>query len=224
MRETFVKFPHTPHLAVLPGVAVRKDKVMSAQERGAFLCHTLIVEEKIDGANLGISFDSNGNIHAQNRGGYLQQPYDGQWKKLKEWLEARSNTFFDILSDTYVLFGEWCYAKHSVAYTKLPDWFLGFDIFDKASGRFFSVQKRNEIFHELGVSSVPYLMTGIFSLPELENMLVRSAFGDEPAEGLYLRYDHCEWLEARCKLVRTSFIQSVQEHWIRSAIVPNRIR
>ena len=77
MREDFFKFPSTPHLAVLGNVDVRGDKVMSESERTAFLQHQLIVEEKVDGANLGISLDRQGNIRAQNRGAYLQLPGEG---------------------------------------------------------------------------------------------------------------------------------------------------
>lgn len=221
--DDFVKFPSTPHLAVLPGVTVREDKVLSDRERNAFLAHALTVEEKIDGANLGLSFDHNGDFHAQNRGGHIQTPYTGQWKKLTEWLAPRLDTFFEVLADRYILFGEWCYAKHSVTYTQLPDWFLGFDIFDKRVQNFLDVKKRNEIFASLAVLSVPLLKTGIFSLSALEEIFTRSWFGDSPAEGIYLRYDKEGWLQGRCKLVRPSFVQSVEEHWSRSAITPNRL-
>ncbi len=55
MKADFFKFPSTPHLATLPGVDIRGDKVLSGSERDEFLRHDLIVEEKADGANLGIS-------------------------------------------------------------------------------------------------------------------------------------------------------------------------
>ena len=64
MKDDFYKFPSTPHLALLGEVAVRDDKVMSKFERDEFLTHELVVEEKVDGANLGISFDESGNIRA----------------------------------------------------------------------------------------------------------------------------------------------------------------
>ena len=74
MNDSFFKFPSTPHLAALPDVDIREDKVLSESERFDFLRHSLVVEEKVDGANLGISFDSEGNIRAQNRGAYLYPP------------------------------------------------------------------------------------------------------------------------------------------------------
>ena len=87
---------------------IRGDKVLSESERSAFLQHDLVIEEKIDGANLGISFDSWGNIQAQNRGAYLQLPRAGQWKKLDNWLAQRTDTLFEHLLDQFILFGEWC--------------------------------------------------------------------------------------------------------------------
>ena len=154
MKDDFFKFPSTPHLALLGSVEIRDDKVMSTTERDDFLRHELVVEEKVDGANLGISVDAEGNIRAQNRGAYLHLPGSGQWKKLGEWLESRTNALFDQLTDRYILFGEWCYAQHSVAYDRLPDWFLGFDIYDKGTAQFFSCARRDEIFRVLGVSQV----------------------------------------------------------------------
>lgn len=224
MKDVFVKFPSTPHLAILGDVDVRGDKVMSESERNDFLEHKLVVEEKVDGANLGISFDSEGNIRVQNRGAYLHLPSTGQWKKLPEWLAPRTDTFFEHLTDRYILFGEWCYAQHSVVYDRLPDWFLGFDIYDKSVARFFSCTSRNELFRAAGVSQVPKIDVGHFTLGELSKLLSQSRLSNKPAEGLYLRFDQGDWLVQRAKLVRPAFIQSVEQHWSHSGIKPNRLR
>ncbi len=223
MKDDFFKFPSTPHLALLGDVEVRGDKVMSESERNDFLRHELVVEEKVDGANLGISFDAEGNIRAQNRGAYLHLPSTGQWKKLAEWLAPRTDALFEQLTDRYILFGEWCYAQHSVVYDRLPDWFLGFDIYDKSTARFFSCTRRDEIFRAIGISQVPRVDRGHFTLAELSELLSQSQLSDKPAEGLYLRFDQGDWLVQRAKLVRPAFIQSVEQHWSRSGIKANRL-
>jgi hypothetical protein len=46
-------------------------------EREEFLRHPLVVEEKVDGANLGLSFDPQGNLRAQNRGTLVELPGRG---------------------------------------------------------------------------------------------------------------------------------------------------
>jgi ATP-dependent RNA circularization protein (DNA/RNA ligase family) len=224
VKENFFKYPSTPHLATLPGVDIRGDKVLSESERDEFFRHELIVEEKVDGANLGISCDSEGNIRGLNRGAYLHLPGSGQWKKLGEWLALRTDMFFDTLSDRYILFGEWCYAQHSVFYNRLPDWFLAFDIYDRESLRFLSSTRRDRMIEKLQVSKVPSLARGKFSFPELDNLLSQSKLADQPAEGIYLRFDQGDWLGQRAKLVRPAFVQAIDQHWSRSTLKLNRLR
>lgn len=223
MIEDYYKFPSTSHLAILGENVVRVDKVMSERERNDFLSRELVIEEKVDGANLGISFDSSGNIRLQNRGSYLNAPYQGQWKKLSEWLTPKNDLLFEVLQDKLILFGEWCYAQHSVYYNRLPDWFLGFDIFHKKDLKFFSCQRRDEIFNNAGISGVPLIKKGHFSLEDLTSLLSKSCLGDESAEGIYLRFDDGDWLGNRAKLVRPEFIQSIEEHWSKRKIKPNRL-
>ncbi len=224
MTNDFHKFPKTPHLAILVDNIVRDDKVMSESEREMFLRHELVIEEKIDGANLGISFDQDVHIQCQNRGAYLQYPYTGQWKKLSEWLAPKADILFEKLTNRYILFGEWCYARHSVFYDRLPDWFLGFDIFDRGSLKFLSCSGRDAVFRDIGISGILVIKKGSFNLPELKRTLSISCFSDNPAEGIYLRFDQGDWLKQRAKLVRPEFMQSVGEHWSRKGIRANQLK
>ena len=224
MTLDFFKFPTTPHLTVLGKGTVRNDKVFTEHERDAFLDHELIVEEKIDGANVGISFDSSGEVHVQNRGSFLLKPYQGQWKKLDEWLSLNLDRFFDVLQDQYILFGEWCFARHSVRYENLPSWFLGFDIYDKENRQFLSCEMRNDLFRQMDISQTPMLGRGRFSLQELKTFFRTSRFSSTASERIYLRYDHGKWLGARAKLVRPEFVQTIEIHWSRKGIIPNKLR
>lgn len=223
MKENFIKFPSTPHLTTLPGVEVRDDKVFNTAEREDFLSHELRIEEKVDGANLGLSFDAEGNIQAQNRGAYLHLPGSGQWKKLEQWIEPHLDGLFEVLGERYILFGEWCYAQHSVHYDQLPDWFLGFDLYDKQAHRFLSAERRNALFQHMQIAQVPELARGHFTLEQLQDLMRQSKLSDHPAEGLYLRFDEGDWLAQRAKLVRAGFIQAMEQHWARTGIRPNQL-
>ena len=64
----FFRFPRTPHLAWLGDALPRDDKLLSASEARALLAEDVAVEEKLDGANLGISVGADGKLRAQNRG------------------------------------------------------------------------------------------------------------------------------------------------------------
>ena len=197
---------------------------MSQSARSDFLQQRLVVEEKIDGANLGVSFDPEGKIRAQNRGAYLNLPGVGQWKKLYEWLTKRADLFFEHLLDRYIVFGEWCYARHAISYDRLPDWFLGFDVYDKFTARFMSCARRDEFLRALDIFQVPKKNHGQFTLFEIRELLSQSQFADKPAEGLYLRYDKNDWLVTRAKLVQPAFIQTIDQHWSRSETTPNTLR
>ena len=138
----FFRFPHTPHLAWLASGTPRDDKVLSPDEAKALLDHAVVVEEKLDGANMGISFNSEGVLHVQNRGQYLNKPYGGQFSRLDEWLVIREDALFDVLGDQLMLFGEWCAAQHSLDYEALPDWFHSFQMRPAMRSAAFSLRSR----------------------------------------------------------------------------------
>ena len=70
----YFKFPSTKHIILPEEEKIRIDKAMSPDEIGEMLEHEIVIEEKVDGANLGISFDHDGEIHMQNRGNWLSYP------------------------------------------------------------------------------------------------------------------------------------------------------
>ncbi len=78
----FFRFPHTPHIDWLGEGMPRDDKVLNNAEVEAILAQPLRIEEKLDGANLGISMRASGELRAQNRGQYLLEPYAGQFSRL----------------------------------------------------------------------------------------------------------------------------------------------
>lgn len=223
LKLEFIKFPSTPHLALLEGVRIRSDKILTDKERCEFLKNEIIVEEKVDGANLGISFGEDGDIMLQARGKYLKMPGLGQWKKLPDWISSRKNLLHQNLWDRFILFGEWCYAQHSITYDRLPDWFLAFDIYDRQANNFLSTQRRNRMLKAMSLESVPFLARGRFSLADLEKMINKSRLSDEPAEGIYLRHDRASLLGGRAKLVRPTFIQPMENHWSKRPITPNSL-
>lgn len=218
----FHKFPSTPYIEFQKGT-IRKEKVLTEKEIEMILSQRIYVEEKIDGANLGISFDCEGNLLLQNRGSYLYPPLEGQWKLLDGWMKKYENRMFDVLADEYILFGEWCYATHSIYYDSLPDWFVGFDILEKKSNRFLNVPKRNLMMNQIGISTVPLLGKGAFTLEQLKKFFGKSRFGNEECEGIYLRQDGVDYLNYRAKIVRDDFRQNIDIHWSKKRMTYNKI-
>lgn len=219
------KFPHTPHLTWLGSGSARSDKVMPPDEVAAFLAWPLTVEEKIDGANIGISFPESGSMVVKNRGTVLSKGAHPQFQALWPWLATHECELRNGLGHHLVLYGEWCFAVHSVRYSALPDYFIGFDVYDQQEGKFWSVDRRNNWARPLGIVTAPVVARGRFSLHLLEQMLLSldSRFSVERAEGLYLRQDDGDWLRSRAKLVRPEFVQSIGQHWTRQAFEKNSL-
>lgn len=222
----FFRFPHTPHLAWLGEGTPRDDKVLSPAEAADFLADDVVVEEKLDGANMGISVSQKGEIRVQNRGQYLSAPHAGQFKKLDAWLAPREGALFDALGEELILFGEWCAARHSLDYDTLPDWFLIFDVYDRKVKRFWSTARRDRLAKELDLLAVPRLSHGKFSLATLKELLLNqtSAFRPGALEGLVVRREDGEWLDSRAKLVRPEFTQAIDEHWRRRPLEWNQLQ
>lgn len=225
MSDPLHKFPSTPHLAWLGSKPVRGDKVLTPPEVSAFLSNSVEVEEKIDGANLGLSFDADGTFRFQNRGNWLEGQLPGQWKRLRGWAAEHEASLRALLPPNHVLFGEWCYAKHSIAYDQLPDWFVAFDVYDRTTQRFWSIGRRNELLSAAGLAAVPKAASGNSTLASLISLLDQnSAFGGERREGIYLRVEESDWLKSRAKIVRPEFVQQIFEHWSTHQIEPNRLK
>ena len=223
-QRMFVKFPSTPYIEFENNMDIRTDKILSKEEVHIFLGNEIYVEEKIDGANLGISFNDRGECLLQNRGDYLYFPLSGQWSALNKWLNINENTIFENITNEYILFGEWCYATHSIKYDALPDWFVAFDIFDKKENKFFSVQRRNEMIEKMGLYKVPMLGKGKYSLDQLMEFIGDSQYGNGPSEGIYLRQDEGAYLKYRAKIVRKGFKQKIDQHWTKGKIQHNKIK
>lgn len=224
--QDFFRFPSTLHLAWLSQSAVpREDKVLSALDAIAFLTGDVVVEEKIDGANIGLSLTEDGALRVQNRGQYLKAPYVGQFARLPEWLTQHEGGICDRLGASHILFGEWCAARHTIGYDRLPDWFVLFDVYDRGKDRFWSSARRNAFASAAGLAIVPTLLRGRTNLTELEQLLELSSsrYGAEPMEGLIVRRENTSWCESRAKLVRPNFIQVLKEHWSRRRITWNRV-
>jgi len=203
----------------------RDDKVLSPAEVAELLAGDVVIEEKLDGANLGLSVSADGVLRAQNRGQYLLQPFNGQFARLGPWLAAHEDKLFDALGANLIAFGEWCAARHSLNYASLPDWWLVFDVYDRATGQFWSTARRDAWAAQLGLITVPKLHTGHVDMNQLRECVhVRhSLFRQGPLEGIVIRRENVEWLEQRAKLVRADFTQAIEGHWRSRALQWNRV-
>jgi len=221
----FFRFPHTPHIIWLGKDTPRDDKVLTSAEVQALLAEEVMVEEKMDGANIGFSLSTDGLIHVQNRGQYLVPPYSGQFKRLPAWMAQHEEALYSTLTPDLILFGEWCVARHTLDYTTLPDWFLLFDVYDRSICQFWSTQRRNRLAEQAGLALVPLVMHSQCTVEDLKEIVANtpSHYRHGPLEGVVIRRESSEVCELRGKLVRQDFVQAIEGHWSSRSIEWNSI-
>jgi ATP-dependent RNA circularization protein (DNA/RNA ligase family) len=221
----FFRFPHTPHLAWLGEGSPRDDKVLSSSEATALLAADVVVEEKLDGANVGLSLAPDGSLRAQNRGQYLAEPHAGQFARLPAWMAQHGDALRSVLTSNLILFGEWCAARHSLDYATLPDWFLLFDVYDRHTGGFWSSPRRNALASRADLVTVPQVLQGKTTTAALQRLVTNtpSQYRQGALEGVVIRRESADWCEARAKLVRPDFTQAIDTHWRKRAIEWNRL-
>mmetsp|Transcript_116983 Transcript_116983/g.303290 ORF Transcript_116983/g.303290 Transcript_116983/m.303290 type:complete len:1405 (-) Transcript_116983:112-4326(-) len=225
LEQRELKFPSTSHIKNL-GAATKDDKICDDKRKNFFIGSGRIVtvEEKIDGANLGISLDSQYRPRMQGRSKWVNWNTDPQFGGLEQWLQEHAETLCELLErNRHVLFGEWCQYLHTVKYTRLPGYFVAFDIYDRQAGRFLSRRDFHARLRDAAgptIPAVPHIAHQAFnSMEEVEALLERpAAFGGGGVlvEGVYLRVDEMAssegaptFLEDRCKLVRSDFRHAV---------------
>lgn len=157
--DGLLKYPRTPHLEgsrLQPGDSAH-DQAPLASLAGRHV----VIEEKKDGANAGVSFSPEAELRLQSRGHFLAGgARERHFNVLKQWAKAHEDAFFDVLGTRYLMFGEWMFAKHSMYYDALPHFFLEFDVFDREEGVFLSTPRRHALLAPLPVVSVPVLHAG----------------------------------------------------------------
>jgi hypothetical protein len=234
---TFTKYPRTRHLEgsrLQPG-----DEDLAAVPFRALAGAHLVVEEKVDGSNVGVGFDPDGALHLQSRGHALRGGKDeGHLDLLKAWARARETLLRERLGRRYLMFCEWAYAKHTVFYDALPHHLLEFDVLDREHGTFLSTPARRALLEGLPLVSVPVLASGAFTRLDALTALVRpSVFktaawrealraaalegghdverivsetdASDLSEGLYVKREEEGRVVGRYKWVRAGFLQTV---------------
>jgi hypothetical protein len=199
----------------------------------------LVVEEKCDGSNCGISFSDKGELQLQSRGHYLHGgPREKQFELLKQWSSTKQTELRDVLGVRYVMYAEWLYAKHTIFYDALPHYFMEFDVFDTQDMTFLDTERRHHMLSGLNLFHAKVLAAGHFAhLSELKTLIKLSNFitarrlvhlgeaasaagVDTPdalshtdlvpeMEGLYVKWEEGGIVRGRYKFVRSSFTNAI---------------
>ena len=200
------KYPRTPHLPFSLG-RTNDDKVLTSTDH--FLGKEVVVTEKMDGENT-----------TMYRDGFHARSLDSRHHPSRDWLaKFHAGICFDIPEDIRIC-GENVYAKHSVEYSDLPSYFLGFSVWEQ--NRALSWDDTKEYFDLLRITPVRELYRGPFNVPRL-GALAKS-LNTDTTEGFVVRlvdsFEYDDFGTSVAKWVREKHVQTDQ-HWMHRTVLAN---
>ncbi|OBT42494.1 hypothetical protein VE00_07949 [Pseudogymnoascus sp. WSF 3629] len=224
-----LKFPRTAHLIDLG--AIGSDDILLPSAPALSPGCTVVITEKVDGANMGFSLSSDRQLLVQNRSHFVNSSSHSQFKKLDSWMEKHREELFGLLNrdkyfpQRYILYGEWMHAVHSVSYNSLPDRFLAFDLFDRGEGKFVNRETLETLLSGTGIH-ITRVMEKRDTIPtdgELRALVQnQSAFSEGRVEGVVVKIEDRGWVKWRGKVVRGDFLAGNQ-HWSKNIMQENGI-
>lgn len=215
------KYNRTFHFPFSPG-ATNDDKIATSMDK--LIGVPIVITEKVDGSNTSLEYDG---CYARTHAG---PPTHASFDQLK----ALHASIKYMIPDYLQLFGEWCFARHSIEYNELPGYFLLFNVrnLTMASPFWYSWEEVEMCAEEVGVPTVPVLFKGTVSSEKELKDLVES-FMNQPSacggirEGVVARvakefYDD-DFSYCVMKCVRANHVQT-SEHWKDQEIIKNRLK
>lgn len=207
-----VKYPRTPHLPWSEGAT--RDDVMLIDTK-VFEGREVVVTEKMDGecTTLGRSY-----IHARSTESGPHPSRD--WiKRIWGGISWRIPTYQRIC-------GENLFAEHSIHYNALPDYFLGFTIFENDHGMDFVLSWNQTVYvlENIGLIPVPELYRGIWDEPAVRACMSGVSVYGGKQEGYVVRlvdaFEANDFSKSVAKYVRAGHVQT-DEHWMIRRVVQN---
>lgn len=206
------KYPRSLHLPFSPG-ASSDDKMMTNDDVEKLMNVEVIVTEKLDGSNVCLTKDF---VFSRSHGGEPAHKSFAPLKQIHKYLK-------ESIPENYSIFGEWCYAVHSIEYTMLQDHLNIFGVRDDNTGEW--AKWSDVVFWAeiLGASTVPLILRGVFSDKEnfrkviTELSQLSSVYG-KTREGLVVRVNEGLYVNelnqmvGLGKWVRKGHVQT-DEHW-----------
>ena len=205
-----MKYPRTYHLPWSPGFT-DDDKVL--HDLSAFIGKRVIITLIMDGENTTMRPDT---VHARS--------LDSKGGVDRDWVKQLWSNIAHHIPENWRICGENMWAKHSIHYTDLPSYFLGFSIWDH---RNFCLSWDDTLmyFDLLGITPVSVLYDG----PWNEALVVdfHNNLTDGKDEGYVVRvadeFHYDDFATHFAKYVRKDHVQT-DEHWRTQILVPNVLK
>lgn len=217
----FLKYEKTYRIPISQ-IKVPGKLILSRADIKMLLAGSVDVEEKLDGANVGIIRHKD-SFALQKRGSLVGQSEHLQYQFFHAWANRIK---YDNIMDVphgYRIYGELCYAVHTIYYDSLPDYVIVIDV--TKEGKWLNRKDKEAFCDKYGFAVVPLITQGYFNLDELWTFVPKeSSFGDT-SEGIVVKKFHKKRGYMRGKIVKPEFIKHMEEsdHWMRSKLKINKL-
>ena len=175
------------------------------------------VEEKIDGANMGVSWRDTGPV-LRNRNNILKKGYSeiktpskAQFKSAWNWVHDHRKDIQMIskeLMSEITIYGDWMLYSHSIEYNKLPDWFIAYDMWVVEEHKFLSSDKMDEMLSQTSISHIKSQKVTLNSREDVVKLSeMPSDYRDGVREGIVIKTSNGIYREEMYKVVNKHFVQ-----------------
>ena len=176
-------YPRVGHLVA--GRGSRDDVDLDAAAVAALVNAEVILEEKLDGANVSLWLED-GVVTCALRSGPGAMDRGGQLGPLRAWIAQHDPGLRQVLANYDAVYGEWLLLLHAVRYDRLPSYLVVLDLW--RSDGFATPDERDRACAAAGLPVPPEVWRGVpGSVAAVEARLGPSEFGPEPMEGLVVR-------------------------------------
>ncbi len=213
LRNIAPDYPRIPHLDKSISNMTHDDIQLELPIQFPFTCW---VQEKIDGANIGVSWTSGPLIRNRNnilKKGYIEKetPAKLQFRPAWNWIHEHGKEIRDIskeIMSPITIYGEWMIAKHSIEYNKLSDWFIAYDIYSAEDGRFFAPDIVDSI---LSKTSIKYIKPSKVTFDNIDEIVEyserKSEYRDGVREGIVIKVSDGRFVGQSFKVVNRHFVR-----------------
>lgn len=207
--EKLYKYPRTPHMPFSETIT-DDDKRLSNMNH--FEGCEIVITEKMDGENTTIYRDY-----------YHARSLDSKHRDYHSWLLSYIRRFQYMLDGNERICGEYLWAKHSIKYENLSNYFEVFSIWkDNICLSWEDTKKRCE---ECGLTMVPELFVGIYD-EEVVKRIAKEIIA-KGGEGIVIRkvnnFSYEDFGNNIAKYVRPNHVQT-DEHWSTGKIESNTMK
>lgn len=207
-----IKYPKTYHLPWSDGRFESRDELVLEDAKG-FFGTEVVVTEKMDGSNLTMYSDY---LHSRSLETSSHPSFD--------WVKKLHADIKHLIPSGWRICGENLYARHSIHYQSLSDYFLVFSIWNE-DNLCLSWDDTVVWADLIGLQTVPVLYYGMFNEKKIRNLYPEPRCEDR--EGYVIRRSNSFFFGlfsyAVAKYVRKDHIALETEHWRSGPLILNQL-